>query len=724
MDHSFDHDHTPNGAGTATERDEVHRRLGDFLSTEDTAPPTDAPPTDTGKEDPPDPDATLYTVERHPEDPPAGLKVGVGEHSLLDPDATRVNAVDVGITMQAVEPEDFDPLLEAEYDGLLGIRRGAIEAPALEEAGRLAATEAATDRDVAALTADGLAVADEAARYEADVLPRLGGKAKATKEAHEKAVAERDAFEEKAIDEPTYWTNAGEVEPTPTGGPLHWLAITPERAKVAGVLEIVVGGLVLSGPVGDAISLDFPFANVLVGMALSLMLFLLGWFGGKALAAVELPVRIVAALFVVAAIWIVWRSTTSMDALRTGHANEGKKILTAATLSNIYIAALTSYAASIYGVFQRRRELIASLPTPTDLWRIVRERREAKVIETKHEMQQAEEGLQAGYDHIDERKTTAAGTDGRCRQREAGGITAGVAFETLKPVTGVHVAQEIANRNAAVTAAKLAHTKTRAEAYPHADSTPTIRRPGLQPEQLGGLNMFHKAAIVALLIGAISGLLGSQIALTLGAAAAAVLLLLGLSGWARRRSAMSTAPALPPIKQPVPVSTLPGVEEAPGWKVPPRSTKPKYSTAPNDPDPAPLTHDREREEHHEEHRPLHPLRVAAPGGHHPRRGRPRRRLRRAGQEAGVRRHPTARRRHHLDIDLGPRRQPAHGARGRPASRRPGRALVRQPVGRPLRRPARRGRPDPGDARLRADEDLDLRQHHADPQAAKTTARRS
>ena len=93
--------------------------------------------------------------------------------------------------------------------------------------------------------------------------------------------------------------------------------------------------------------------------------------------------------------------------------------------------------------------------------------------------------------------------------------------------------------------------------------------------------MFHKAAIVALLVGAVGGVFGSQVVLTLGAAAAAVLLLLGLSGWARRRAGMRSA--VPPDKQPAPVSALPGVEKAPGWKVPPRSTRSKYSTAPNDP---------------------------------------------------------------------------------------------------------------------------------------------
>lgn len=104
-----------------------------------------------------------------------------------------------------------------------------------------------------------------------------------------------------------------------------------------------------------------------------------------------------------------------------------------------------------------------------------------------------------------------------------------MACETLKGVTKVHVSQEIANRNAAVGAAKLAHAKIRAEAYPEPGA---IRRSQEleQGEPVGGLNAFHKAAIVALLIGAIGGLLGSQSVLTLGAAAAAILLLLGLSG--------------------------------------------------------------------------------------------------------------------------------------------------------------------------------------------------
>lgn len=573
-----------NGTATSAERNAIREKLRTFVTDGAAPPDTPDPPSDPGAPKP-ERDEELHAVKRHPEDPPEGLKTGVGEQSLLDPDAMRVIAVDVGITMQALEPERLDPMLEAEYGGLLGIRRGAVEGPALQEAGGLAATEASTDREVAALAADGLAAADDAARHQVDVMPRLDAAVEKMTKEHEDAVAERDEFEKNAVSNPDYWTSTGTVEPTPAGGPFHWLPITPGRAKVAGAVEVVVGGLVLSGPVGEAISLDFPFGSVLIGMALSLMLFLLGWFGGKALAAVQLPVRLVAALFALAAVWIVWRSTASMDALRTGDATEGKKILTAATLSNIYIAALTSYAASVYGVFERRRELIASIPTPIDLWRVVRNRLEAKVAETKVAKEQAESDLQAGLYYIADRKSTAAGTDGRCRRREAEGVTAGAGYETLKAVTAVHLGQEDDNRDAAVTAGKLAHTKTRAEAYPEVDTTAETSSVEERTEQFGGLNPFHKAAIVCLLIGPLGGLFGSQIVLTLGVAAAAVLLLLGLSSWAKRRvttSSTSTASGVP-VKHEPPVISLPGLRDAPGWKVPPRSTQPKYGTAPNDP---------------------------------------------------------------------------------------------------------------------------------------------
>lgn len=580
MSQEFDHADGPNGAASTTERDEVRRKLEGFQTTKHEGPPPAGPPSDPNRDDRPESTATLHGVERHPEDPPNALKTGVGEYSLLDPDAQRVNAVDVGIAMQAVAEETFYAELEREADGLLGIRRGAVEGPAIEEAGRLTATDAATEREVAGLTADGLAAADVAARHEADVLPRLASEAKEAREAHEQAVAERDAFEDQAMGDRSYWTDAGEVDPTPVGGPLHWLPLGAKRAILVFIAEIVLGGLILSGPVAETFVIDFPFGSVLVAMALMTGFVVLGFALGKMLDATRLPVQVVAGLFVLAGVYILWKATGALDALREGERDKAKTILTCGTLSAVYIATITSYAASVYGLFRRRRELIASIPTPTDLWRKRWAQLEAKVAETRQRLEHAEAALQADHEHIDERKTFAAGTDRRCRQREADGIAAGVGYETLKTVTAVHVAQEKANRDAAVEAAKLAHTKTRAETYPEPEA---VRRvPCMdESEAFGGLNWLHKGAILALLIGAIGGLLGSQIVLTLGAAAAAVLLLLGLSGWARGLRRRTTA--LAPVKQPIPVSTLPGVEEAPGWKVPPRSTKPKYTNAPNDP---------------------------------------------------------------------------------------------------------------------------------------------
>lgn len=577
MDHVHDHDGGLNSNASTTERDTVRGKLESFLAAENTDRPLEAEGDDlTG------PATVLHGVERHPDDPPGALKTGVGEGSLLDPDAMRVNAVDVGITEQAVEPGAFFPLLEAEYGGLVGIRRGAVTGPALEEAGRLSAKEAATDREVAALTADGLAAADAAARHEVEVQPRLKDEAKDAKDAYEKAVAERDAFEDQAMQDPTYWTDAGAVDPTPAGGPLHWLALGANRAILAFIAEVVLGGLILSGPVAETFVIDFPFGSLLVAMALSAGFVILGFALGKVLDATRLPVRVVAGLFVLAGGYILWKGTGALDALREGERDKAKTILTCGTLSAVYVATLTSYAASVYGLFQRRRELIASIPTPTDLWRKRWQAHEAKVAETKQRLEQGETAVQSGHDHIDERKETAAGTDGRCRQREADGVTAAVGYETLKAVTGVHVAQEVSNRDAAVTAAKLAHTKIRAEAYPEPGSVATTRWPGLAAEQAGGLSVFHKWAIACLLVGAIGGLLGSQIALTLGAATAAVLLLLGLSGCAPGRTAKPPT-AIPPVKQAPPVSTSPGIEEAPGWKQPPRTTRPKYAAAANDP---------------------------------------------------------------------------------------------------------------------------------------------
>lgn len=228
--------------GTATDRDRVCEELDSFVERD--GPPRRVP------DAPSDYDALetqpLHTIELYPEDPRDALRIGLGEESLLDPDAMRLNAVNVGITMQGVGPDQLDPLLEAEYDGLLGIRRGALEALALHDAGGLAAIEAATDREVAALTADGLAAADDAARQEARSFPRLEQEADKTTKAHEDAVTERDSFEKVAIENRDHWTNTALSSPPPRAAlPLAARSRPAARSSLAPI-EVVVGGLVLS----------------------------------------------------------------------------------------------------------------------------------------------------------------------------------------------------------------------------------------------------------------------------------------------------------------------------------------------------------------------------------------------------------------------------------------------------------------------------------------------
>src|SRR5262245_34034278 len=122
------------GRGRRRERDSVRGRLDQFFDGE---PPRDGPGT-SDRSEPSESLDPLHCMKRHPEDPQAALKIGVGEGALLDPDAMRVKAVDVGMTMQAVEPARFDRMAEAAYDGLHRVRRGAVESLALQEAGSLA----------------------------------------------------------------------------------------------------------------------------------------------------------------------------------------------------------------------------------------------------------------------------------------------------------------------------------------------------------------------------------------------------------------------------------------------------------------------------------------------------------------------------------------------------------------------------------------------------------
>ncbi len=72
----------------------------------------------------------------------------------------RVNAVDGGVAMQAVQPEVAFPQADNEYNGLYGVRKGAVTGPALEKAGKLLESELATKHEVEALAAEGAAASE------------------------------------------------------------------------------------------------------------------------------------------------------------------------------------------------------------------------------------------------------------------------------------------------------------------------------------------------------------------------------------------------------------------------------------------------------------------------------------------------------------------------------------------------------------------------------------
>lgn len=528
------------------------------------------------------PRAALHGVKRHPEDPPGAIETAVGEESLLDPDANRVNAVALGKGLQSVDKEIVDEQLEAEYDDGLGeVRKGAVEGQALAEAAPHLEKEETTSSDVEGLVADGAAALDAATRAETEELPHRVSEMDDRRKEHEAAVDELDSFEDLARQSGEPWGSAVTVDPVPAGGPIHWVEIAAKRAVLLAVFEVVLGMFALAGPLGEAISLDFPFGSVLVAAALSLTLVLLGWFGGKALAAVELPVRAVSAGFVIAAIWIIWHAAASLDALRVGETIEGKKILTAATLASIYGSALVSYAAAVYAHWARRREQIVATPTPVALWQIQYRRLNEAVAVTKAALGEAIAKVEACLAKIEALKLEAAGTDGRCRRREALGTKAKHARETIEAIKNVQLRQEDANTQAAIAAARMAYEKARAEEYPEA---PDDDAPADDAGKEGaGLSLLHKLAILALVVGAIGGLIGSQIVLTLGAAAAALLLLLAISGWTPPgREAKATAAATPRDIT-APVTTLAGDTTAPGWKQLPTRTTPKHGTTETDP---------------------------------------------------------------------------------------------------------------------------------------------
>ncbi len=542
----------------------------------------------------------IHEVKRHPEDPGvSALHLTASE--VCDPELIRKALVDFGISMQAVGETAFGEILDWIVDGITGTRVGAITGPAQVAAGEQQKTVKTTDNDVAAIVADGNGDALKADRLEGTTRPRLEDEIRKDEENVARLTEKRDVDRTRVAEgrkhhherEPDHKPKLL-VPPRCAGDLMQWVALPVWLAVLAVLLDVGNGIFTLQAPISNVVNTS-EWGSYALAIGVSVVLGLASALAGFALAAIRLPGRIVGAIFVAAFIAMMVELVTGLDALRLSEPI-GAETLTVATVASCYVSALTGYAIVVWRDYAPQRAvLVAVIAAQTEV-AVAAAGSElgdaVKVLqETEVELEAATESLTghlAKLDELDEEierlRDSEARVDVVARRRESQGIVADVETATIIAVANTHIQQEVAATKLWGRAmAWAAWRKTRAEELPEGYE---IREPGAAktpaPEAIPeeGLTALQKAAIVSLLIGALSGMLGALTSLAVGvivmaaaAAIAAVLLLLG----ARRRRPGAGAAASPVGWPAEPVRIVsPADESGSEYREQPSYMVPKY----------------------------------------------------------------------------------------------------------------------------------------------------
>lgn len=541
-----------NGHLSAEDDREIHRRVREVLNAIAEIPNRDEAQSSLFA---PDTGPPPHDIDRHPEDPHGALHRSA--EMVTDPELIRRYMVDLGITTHAIGDVQFDKLLRRILHGITGTRAGAITAPAQIAAGAQEKISASTTSAVQKILADRRADGMKADRLEEEKRPRLLQRVEENKSAvgvrelalerEEVAVADarRKEAEKKKAQE--------SLKPNPIraphviGGLMQWVRLPLWMAILSLAIDILLGALMLQGPISDLINTT-EIGSYAIAIGISTTLGLASAAAGFALAAIRLPGKVIGAFFVTVFALLVVKLIGSLDALRLDH-QSGIETLTVATLASCYVAALTGYAIAAWEDFAQQRKAIIPIldaqaqlivDAGSDLGDAVKRRDDAGVqlAEAKKELRDAEAALEGLYVEIEGLQDSAVRADAAAQQRETEGILAVIESETIAAGAKTHVGQEVAaHEEWASAAAWFGREKTRAEKLPeeHQVRPPmpavqlTVETP--EPQNLTGL---QKAAIAALALGALAGVLGAFTGvlaglITMGVAAgvAAILLMLG-----------------------------------------------------------------------------------------------------------------------------------------------------------------------------------------------------
>jgi hypothetical protein len=459
----------------------------------------------------------LHCVARHPEDPSGAFAKAAKE--VCDPEVVRAVGVDVGSSSQAIDPESFLHWLDEYLMGVSLVREGAHLIPGKANAGAEQETVATTEKEAAAIVAEGSADMRKAERLEDRTVPRLEveitGAEKEVREAEVMAEVARAKVEE---------TRPSEPKPeSQRGGLFARVPFDPRMLFLIGLVELIVTTVMLEPPVSDLIATEMPFGSYLMAAGISISVLGASGVAGFCLAAVRLPAKWVAAFMVAVFALLLMKLVTGLDALRAG-AESGVETLTAATLAAAYVSAVTGYAIATWRDSEAMR---ASVIAPgTRLGDAMAEQSDAMVTlrVAKDRLANARGALSEMWETIESLHDSAVRCDSRALAREAVGVKAGVKTATIDAVTQAQVRQERASHMQwARGLSVLAYLKARAEDLPVGEAIRTI---SAAPEQVSqGLSALQKSAIAVFVIGAVGGVSYGPVSLVCGALVTGVLLL-------------------------------------------------------------------------------------------------------------------------------------------------------------------------------------------------------
>lgn len=549
-----------------------------------------------------------------PEDAPRRA----AEH-VNDPEVMRGIAYETGRRLHAIPGEYLfdDGHTDELYEGLNGIRRGAVLQPPQREAAELLKVIDGTPVDMAAEVARGQADLGRAARLLEDKRPEL---VEEVEETEAEVTALEAALDEAEIDVDDALRAAGEIEAgrraaeaedakrsirskrSTTSAPperdrrsvFELLPISPKMLAIVAPVEIATSTLLLQGPISDMVATTSPVDSYLISAGVSTALLGLGLVAGYAAVAVRLPARLAGLMCVLLCTWLLTRGAQDMDLIRISD-DRGVELLTTATVGTIVIAAVTAYATTRYRAYRAISEepdvltvlgeIGVRLPIdhPVAVPLRVRDRIAAKLAAKREELGERKGTLAKLDEMLDALRTSHEQTPQRVLAAKKVGVEAEAEAAGLVAVTETALAQENAHTRSAKAAVRIGHSLVRAEEIPEeplVDGPLDVRGYGSRAEGEENAAWRKRLAIAVLAAGVVPAVLIPSIP----AGVAGALVAAGL--WPlrsiRRRGGGAKAQVAPDQRPPI---ESPAGEEDPRWRYQPSYTVPKWrrgDTAPTE----------------------------------------------------------------------------------------------------------------------------------------------